>query len=187
MGDADNADPALVPDAHWMDDPHWVASTGYHRVDANYKLLNDNLLDLSYETYVHTRTIGNEAVAESPIAIRTEGSVVKVDKKCRPAIRRGSNSIWAGYQRRTRSGAGSARCTSRRDIIVIDVGVEALEPVPGSVRVEARVIDLITPESATSSPLFLGIRAQFPARRAGGDRVPARECAADVRRGQGNA
>ena len=50
--------------------PAWVASEGYHRVEADYRLLNDNLLDLSHETYVHTRTIGHEAVAESPIAIK---------------------------------------------------------------------------------------------------------------------
>ena len=66
MGDPEKADPALVPDVHWMDSPGWVAAEGYHHVAANYKLLNDNLLDLSHETYVHGKTIGHDSVAESP-------------------------------------------------------------------------------------------------------------------------
>ena len=87
MGDADKADPSLVPDVHWMSDPGWVASEGYHHVKAGYRLLNDNLLDLSHETYVHGKTIGHESVAETPISIRTETSAVYVDKEmkdCNP-------------------------------------------------------------------------------------------------------
>jgi len=42
--------------------PGWIASEGYHPISANYKLLNDNLLDLSHETYVHVHTIGRETV-----------------------------------------------------------------------------------------------------------------------------
>ena len=45
--------------------------------------------------------------------------------------------------------------------IVIDVGVQALEPVPGSVRVEGRVIDLITPETATTSHYFWAFARNF--------------------------
>jgi phenylpropionate dioxygenase-like ring-hydroxylating dioxygenase large terminal subunit len=67
MGDAAMADPAAVPDFHWFDDPEWTACHGYHHVNANYQLLNDNLLDLSHEAYVHEDTIGNDAVAEAPV------------------------------------------------------------------------------------------------------------------------
>ncbi len=78
LGDPTLADPSLVPDAHWMDDPNWVPSKGYHLVNANYQLLNDNLLDLSHETYVHPHTIGNGAVAESPLSVSVvEGREVR--------------------------------------------------------------------------------------------------------------
>ena len=60
MGDEALADPELIPDVHWNSSPGWAASRGYHHIDANFRLLNDNLLDLSHETYVHEDTIGND-------------------------------------------------------------------------------------------------------------------------------
>lgn len=76
LGEPELADPALIPDLHWNDDPKWVPSRGYHYVKADYRLMNDNLLDLSHETYVHQRTIGNEeeeSIAEYPLAVTVEG------------------------------------------------------------------------------------------------------------------
>lgn len=78
-GNADLADPALIPDLHWHDDPQWVSSRGYHNVRADFRLMNDNLLDLSHETYVHHQTIGNgeeQSIANYPIAVTTEGDCV---------------------------------------------------------------------------------------------------------------
>src|SRR5262249_46641356 len=40
LGDAALADPALVPDFHWMDDPAWGCVSGYHHFAANYQLVN---------------------------------------------------------------------------------------------------------------------------------------------------
>ncbi|MBL0420039.1 aromatic ring-hydroxylating dioxygenase subunit alpha [Ramlibacter sp. AW1] len=79
MGDESLADPALIPDLHWNDDPHWTASRGYHHVAADYRLLNDNLQDLSHETYVHARTIGNgeeETIANFPVKVTVEANRV---------------------------------------------------------------------------------------------------------------
>ena len=67
MGDADLADEDLIPDLHWMDSPGWRAATGYLHFKCDYRLINDNLLDLSHETYIHKHTIGNDAVADSPV------------------------------------------------------------------------------------------------------------------------
>ena len=72
MGTSDAADPALVPDLYWMDDPQWVSSEGYHHFKADYRLVTDNLLDLSHETYVHKETIGNGAVADTPVRVTVE-------------------------------------------------------------------------------------------------------------------
>jgi vanillate O-demethylase monooxygenase subunit len=87
MGDPALADPSLVPDVHWFDDPEWAVSEGYHRIGANYQLLNDNLLDLSHETYIHPHTIGNRAVAESPLTVTVEGGKVRAFREmadCEP-------------------------------------------------------------------------------------------------------
>jgi vanillate O-demethylase monooxygenase subunit len=66
MGAADLADEGLIPDLHWMDGPGWRTVTGYLHFDCDYRLINDNLLDLSHETYIHKHTIGNDAVADAP-------------------------------------------------------------------------------------------------------------------------
>jgi vanillate O-demethylase monooxygenase subunit len=161
MGDPERADPARVPDVHWLDDPHWVASEGYHRIEANYRLLNDNLLDLSHETYVHTRTIGHEAVAETPAEIRVDEHAVRIDREmpgCTPP---------PFYQF-----LGRLKPTDRIDrwqrtvyqppgYVVIDVGVQPLDAPPGSNRVEGRVINLMTPETATSTHYFWAFARNF--------------------------
>lgn len=67
MGAAELADADLIPDLHWMGGPGWKATTGYLHFNADYRLINDNLLDLSHETYIHKHTIGNDAVADSPV------------------------------------------------------------------------------------------------------------------------
>ena len=161
MGDADEADPDEVPDVHWMDHPEWIASEGYHRVDANYKLLNDNLLDLSHETYVHQKTIGNEAVAESPAATRSEGQTVYVTKEMKACLPPPFYQYLARISRTDAVDRWQRTVFRPPGYIVIDVGVQPLTPVPGSVRVEGRVIDLITPETATSSHYFWAFARNF--------------------------
>jgi len=77
MGDAALADPDLIPDVHWNSSPSWASSRGYHHFDANFRLLNDNLLDLSHETYVHGKTIGNdeeESIANFPAEVTVEAN-----------------------------------------------------------------------------------------------------------------
>ena len=64
MGDPALADPAAIPDFHWLDDPEWGAKSSYLHVDANWQLIVDNLLDLTHLAFVHETTIGNAAIAE---------------------------------------------------------------------------------------------------------------------------
>lgn len=80
MGDPAKADEALIPDFHWNDEPGWAPVGDRLHWDANYRLLVDNLMDLTHETYVHAATIGNAAVAETPLAYKVEGRVVKVER-----------------------------------------------------------------------------------------------------------
>ncbi len=85
MGAPELADAALIPDLHLNDDPGWAASRGYHHIQADYRLLNDNLLDLSHETYVHQHTIGNEeeeSIANYPVEVSvTDDSLVRVHRE----------------------------------------------------------------------------------------------------------
>lgn len=60
MGDAHLADPALIPDTHWQDDPEWRSLEGYTYYTTNYLLIADNLLDLAHLPYVHPTTLGGD-------------------------------------------------------------------------------------------------------------------------------
>lgn len=65
MGDPALADPATIPDYHYLDSPDWGAKGTYIHVKANWQLIVDNLLDLTHLAFVHESTIGNAAVAEN--------------------------------------------------------------------------------------------------------------------------
>src|SRR6218665_727170 len=65
-GDPALADPTLVPDLRWMNDPAWTGDGRMTEVKADYRLVIDNLMDLTHETYVHGSSIGNEALAKAP-------------------------------------------------------------------------------------------------------------------------
>ncbi|MEZ5668735.1 MAG: aromatic ring-hydroxylating dioxygenase subunit alpha [Alphaproteobacteria bacterium] len=69
LGDPALADPALVPDMHWNDDPAWAGDGKLVHVKCDYRLIVDNLMDLTHETYVHGSSIGNAAVAEAPFEV----------------------------------------------------------------------------------------------------------------------
>lgn len=58
MGDPETADPVLLPDHHWLDDPAWRSLEGYTYYETNYLLIADNLLDLAQLAYVHANTLG---------------------------------------------------------------------------------------------------------------------------------
>ena len=71
-GDPALADTALVPDLHWNDDPQWAGDGKLIHVKCDYRLVLDNLMDLTHETFVHGSSIGQRAVAEAPF-VATHG------------------------------------------------------------------------------------------------------------------
>ena len=75
-GDAAQADPELLPHLHWADHPEWAYGGGLYHVKADYRLMIDNLMDLTHETYVHAGSIGQPEIDETPCTTRTEGDEV---------------------------------------------------------------------------------------------------------------
>lgn len=82
MGDPALADTVPVPDYHArIADPDWFSVTGQALVKGGYRLLLDNLLDLSHLSYVHSSTTGNRAVAEAAdLIVETEDDYVRVTR-----------------------------------------------------------------------------------------------------------
>ena len=153
MGDAAKADPSLVPDFHWMDDQHWAVAEGYHHVKANYRFLVDNLLDLSHETFVHPETIGNAAVADSPVSVSiVDGKTVRAHRDmlaCEPPPQFVSLAGFAG-----RIDRWHTTFYTPPGFCVIEVGAVPTGTNDLTRGFEGRILNLITPESEKSSHYF---------------------------------
>jgi len=81
MGDPAQADPSLIPDTHYLDDPAWRGTPGYLHYDANYVLIADNLLDFSHLSYVHETTLGGSAkYAGIRPKVTRDGRLVRVER-----------------------------------------------------------------------------------------------------------
>ncbi len=81
MGEAALADPDRIEDFHWLDDPDWGAKGTLYHVEADYRLIIENLLDLTHLAYVHETTIGNDAVANAAeVKCEREGDLVRVTR-----------------------------------------------------------------------------------------------------------
>ena len=77
IGDAAEADAALIPDFHENAAPGWAAVHGYHHVAAHYQLLIDNLLDLTHLPMVHKTTLAGAGLMETPLEVEIQGDFVR--------------------------------------------------------------------------------------------------------------
>jgi vanillate O-demethylase monooxygenase subunit len=80
-GEAALADEFLIPQIGWLTDPNFVVSTAYLKIDVNYELVIDNLLDLSHAPLLHADSIGGhfDEVPEIQHKFSTEGDIVHSD------------------------------------------------------------------------------------------------------------
>ncbi|MDB5964233.1 MAG: aromatic ring-hydroxylating dioxygenase subunit alpha [Polaromonas sp.] len=158
MGEADRADPALIPDVYWLEHPDWTACHGYHRVEANYQLFNDNLLDLSHESYLHDKTIGNEAVAEAPVSTSQGDNEIRVHREisnCEPPP---FYVTATGFT--TRINRWHTTIFRPPSFNLIENGSYPVDR-SREEALERRVIHLVTPETGTSSHYFWGIARAY--------------------------
>jgi len=152
-GDPALADVSKVPDLHWNDHPEWAGDGRLITVKCDYRLVLDNLMDLTHETFVHGSSIGQQALAEAPF-VATHGDRTATVTRLMENI--DAPPFWAGQIQRAKGYEGKvdrwqiikfeAPCT-----IAIDVGVaEAGSGAPQGDRsqgVNGYVLNTITPET----------------------------------------
>ena len=80
MGDPSLADPDDIEDFHWMDDPDWRAKGERMHLKADYKLLVENLLELSHLSYVHATTLGTGAIANEQMSFERDDRSVTLTR-----------------------------------------------------------------------------------------------------------
>jgi phenylpropionate dioxygenase-like ring-hydroxylating dioxygenase large terminal subunit len=167
VGDPALADPALVPDLHWNDDPGWTFTGDLLPMACDYRLVIDNLLDLTHETWVHQTTIGHSLIPACPIETVADDSGVTVS---RWILDHDPAPFWRYLMKRAREYEG--RCDRWQVVkfvppcnVVLHIGVA--EAGSGATRgdlgkgLSAMQLNSITPASASSCWYFWSFTRNF--------------------------
>ncbi len=163
IGDAASVDESALPDMPWDEGGDWTYGGGVSRIDCDYRLLIDNLMDLSHETYVHPESIGQTEIEESKPDVSVIDDVVTVERWMLDIT---PPPFWAGLY-------GSTEPVDRWQIcrfqapsnVHIDVGVAAAgSGAPDGDRsqgITGLVVNFITPETEQSCWYFWGMARDF--------------------------
>jgi len=163
IGDPALADTNSIPDLHWCSNPDWAHDGGSYHVACDYRLLIDNLMDLTHETYVHPTSIGQVEITESPMQTTSDDNTATVTRWMRNIK---PPPFWAAN---LKSNAACDRwqiCNfSLPANVLIDVGVAlAGTGAPDGDRsqgITGIVIDLMTPETETTTWYHWGMARNF--------------------------
>jgi vanillate O-demethylase monooxygenase subunit len=141
---------------HWNHDPAWAGDGKTIHVKCDYRLVLDNLMDLTHETFVHGSSIGNEAVAEAPFDVTHGERTVTVTRWMRNIE---PPPFWAkqlgkpGLVDRWQIIRFEAPCTIAIDVGVAPAGTGAPEG-DRSQGVNGFVLNTITPETEKTCHYF---------------------------------
>ncbi len=184
-GDQEQADPARLHHLEWAESPDWAYGGGMYHIACDYRLMIDNLMDLTHETYVHASSIGQKEIDEAPVNTKVEGDEV-VTSRFMDNI--GAPPFWRMALRG--NDLPDDQPVDRWQIchflppshVLIEVGV-ALAGKGGyhadpKYKASSIVVDFITPETETSHWYFWGMARNF--------KPHDRELTDSIRAGQGN-
>lgn len=163
IGDRDKADPALIPDLWPCSTPGWTFDGGYYHVAADYRLMIDNLMDLTHETHVHSGSIGQPELMEAPITAYVEGDRAYV-ARWMPGI--DAPPFWRNALKQDGPVDRWQICEFvPPSSVMIDVGVA---PVGAGASLQSHdqgvrgmVVDCMTPETETTMHYFWGMARSF--------------------------
>lgn len=163
IGEPELADETLVPDIHWCDDPQWAFDGGTYHIECDYRLLIDNLMDLSHETFVHGGSIGQHEITESPIETTWTDTTVTVTRWMHGVT---PPPFWAHNFKSSAPVDRWQICHfSLPSTVNIDVGVARTGTgAPEGDRsqgISAWVIGLMTPETETTTHYLWGFARDF--------------------------
>ena len=167
-GEKSEADPAKLHPLPWAESPDWVYGGGFYHVACDYRLMVDNLMDLTHETYVHATSIGQPEIEEAAPETRVEGDSAITSRFM-------SNIAAPPFWRAALRGNHLAddvpvdrwqicRFTPPSHVM-IEVGVAHAghggHAAPPDRKASSIVVDFITPETDTSIWYFWGMARNF--------------------------
>ncbi|MGE4481470.1 Rieske 2Fe-2S domain-containing protein [Acidocella sp.] len=167
-GEPEKADPAMIHHLDWAEKAEWAYGGGLYHIKCDYRLMIDNLMDLTHETYVHTGSIGQKEIDEALVSTKTEGEHVMTSRFMdgvqpppfwRMALR--MNDL-ADDVKVDRWQICHFHPPSH---VLIEVGVahagQGGYHAPDAVKASSIVVDFITPETETSHWYFWGMARRF--------------------------
>ena len=167
-GDPAKADEALLPQFEFFDNPAWAYGGGVYHIHCDYRLMIDNLMDLTHETYVHATSIGQKEIDETPCVTQVDGDHVTTSRFMHGII---APPFWQMALRG--NGLPDDAPVDRWQIchftppshVMIEVGVALAGKggyeAPQACKVSSVVVDFITPETDTSMWYHWGMARQF--------------------------
>lgn len=167
-GDVALAAAAPLPQFEWLGNPAWAYGGGLYHIRCDYRLMIDNLMDLTHETYVHATSIGQREIDAAPVDTRVVGEEVITSRFMNgiPAP-----PFWRMALRM--NGLADDVPVDRWQIchftppshIMIEVGVAHAghggHAAPDQYKAASTVVDFITPETDTSIWYFWGMARRF--------------------------
>ena len=159
MGEPALADESKIPNFFWLDHPEWKPVGGTIHCKSNYFLLIDNLLDLSHETYLHSSTIGNAAVAEAASEAEAGDTFVQVRRKmpnCPPPPLFKKARSFAGNIDRSQVIDFTAPCYCVVDARAVPAGTDDTDN-----GIEWRVVNALVPEFEGTTHYFWAVSRHF--------------------------
>jgi vanillate O-demethylase monooxygenase subunit len=167
-GQVDKASEDLIPKFEFFDNPAWAYGGGLYHIACDYRLMVDNLMDLTHETYVHASTIGQKEIDEVPCVTTTEGDHVTTSRFMENIS---APPFWKMALRGNKLADDVP--VDRWQIchftppshVMIEVGVAHAGHggyhAPDHVKAYSVVVDFITPETETSIWYFWGMARKF--------------------------
>ncbi|WCL53436.1 aromatic ring-hydroxylating oxygenase subunit alpha [Gimibacter soli] len=167
-GHRELADPGLIHHLEWAEDPAWAYGGGRFHIQCDYRLMIDNLMDLTHETYVHANSIGQKEIDEAAPTTTIEGEQVVTSRHMENVM---PPPFWQMALRA--NGLADDKPVDRWQIcrfsppshVMIEVGVAHAGyggyDAPDDVKASSIVVDFITPETGTSHWYFWGMARRF--------------------------
>ncbi|MFM0223185.1 Rieske 2Fe-2S domain-containing protein [Paraburkholderia dipogonis] len=178
------ADPSKIHHLEWAENSEWAYGGGLYHINCDYRLMIDNLMDLTHETYVHASSIGQPEIEEAPPATHIDGDTVITSRHMTNIM---PPPFWATALRG--NGLADDVPCDRWQIcrftppshVLIEVGVAHAGhggyDAPKEHKAGSIVVDFITPETDTSIWYFWGMARNFAPHD--------HELTAKIREGQG--
>jgi len=167
-GEKSEADPARMHPLPWAESADWAYAGGLYHVKCDYRLMIDNLMDLTHETYVHASSIGQREIEEAAPVTRVEGDSAITSRFMHDIP---APPFWRTALRG--NGLADDVAVDRWQIcrftppghVMIEVGVAHAGhggvEAPAERKVSSIVVDFITPETDTSIWYFWGMARNF--------------------------